>query len=99
MLWRSEFRNVLARYLRRGILEPDKALVLLDQAEGLMQGMEHVVPSSLVMRCVANSTCSAYDCEFIALAQHLNVPLVTEDKQIVRQFPGVARLMKTFLSC
>ena len=44
-----------------------------------------------VMQLVASSTCTAYDCEFVALAQELRVPLVTTDKQLLRDFPRVAR--------
>jgi predicted nucleic acid-binding protein len=39
---------------------------------------------------VQRSGCSAYDCEFVALAQSLGIPLVTVDKHVLRQFPGVA---------
>jgi predicted nucleic acid-binding protein len=33
------------------------------------------------------SICSAYDCEFIALAKDLNIPLVTVNRQVQAQFP------------
>jgi hypothetical protein len=38
----------------------------------------------------------AYDCEFIATASDLNVPLVTVDKQLLRAFPGVALSLNEF---
>jgi len=44
-----------------------------------------------VLDLVASSTCTAYDCEFVALARELAVPLVTTDKQILRDFPAIAR--------
>jgi predicted nucleic acid-binding protein len=45
----------------------------------------------------AGSTCSAYDCEFVALAQELGTVLVTMDKQILRDFPDVAVSIDTFV--
>jgi predicted nucleic acid-binding protein len=40
----------------------------------------------------------AYDCEFVALAQYLNVPLVTADKKILREFPEVATSLDSLVS-
>ena len=63
----------------------------MDEAEGLMFNKgNHLVDSTAVMQLVSQSTCSAYDCEFVALAQELDVSLVTSDRRILRDFPGVA---------
>jgi len=40
-----------------------------------------------VLDLVAVSDCSAYDCEYVALARHLNVKLVTTDNKILGSFP------------
>lgn len=90
-LWRSEFRNVLALYLRKGILSLDDVLSVLDKAERLLASGEYEVPSVLVMQMVGASECSAYDCEFVALAQYLGVPLATQDRLLLRIFPATAR--------
>ena len=91
LLWRSEFRNVLAGCLRRGDLDLETALQIADEAEGQMRGREFSVPSSQVLARVAVSDCSAYDCEFVVLAEELSVPLVTSDEKLLRSFPSVAR--------
>jgi len=90
LLWRSEFRNVLSIYLRKDILEFSVVLQAIEEAEQLMDANEFEVNSTQVMSLVSNSSCSAYDCEFIALADDLNVPLVTFDKKILREFPDIA---------
>lgn len=90
VLWRSEFRNILAGYLRRKALSFDQACGLQAEAEGLLTGAEFEVDSAAVLALVRDSDCSAYDCEFVALAMQLNVPLVTEDKKLLRGFPSVA---------
>lgn len=90
LLWRSEFRSVLAGYLRRGELQVADAIAVQRKAEELLVGREHVVRSERVFRLVESSTCSAYDCEFVALAEQLRVPLVTSDRRILKDFPSVA---------
>ena len=91
LLWRSEFRNVLAGCLRRGDLDLETAFQIADEAEGQMRGREFSVPSAQVLARVAVSDCSAYDCEFVVLAEELSVPLVTSDERLLRSFPAVAR--------
>ena len=97
VLWRSEFRSVLGQYLRKELLQLDEVLMILQQAEKLMSDGEYGITSSQVMQLVNSSTCSPYDCEFVALAQHLDVPLITEDKKVIREFPKIAMSMDAFL--
>jgi predicted nucleic acid-binding protein len=87
MLWRSELRNVLALYLRKKLLSFEQACQIQNQAESLMIANEYQINSVEVLRLAQSSGCSAYDCEFVALARHLNVKLVTQDIQILAQFP------------
>ena len=97
-LWRSEFQNVLGRYLRVGIIGLDQAKALIRSDESELVDFEREVDSAVVMDLVAASMCSAYDCEFVALAMSMGVPLVTEDVQVMREFPRVAINMVAALS-
>ena len=96
LLWRSEFRNILALYLRQKHLSLDDALQFMREAEMLMQGGEYTVASSGVLGLAASSQCSAYDCEFVALAQELGVPLVTSDRRMLAKFPATAISLNRF---
>jgi predicted nucleic acid-binding protein len=96
LLWRSEFRNVLARYMRQEVLSLHEAQAIMDAATDLMRGGEAQVVSHRVLSLAAGSTCSAYDCEFVALAQDMSVPLVTADQKILEQFPQVAVALEDF---
>ena len=87
ILWRSEFRNILAGFLRRKAITFDQAISLQQEAESLLEGAEYEVESSAVLELVRDSDCSAYDCEFIALAMKLDTKLVTMDKKLLRAFP------------
>ena len=87
ILWRSEFRNVLALYLRKNVVSLQQALDIIDQAEHLMLENEYQPSSETVLNLVNTSNCSAYDCEFVSLAKQLDVPLITQDKKILAEFP------------
>ena len=89
-LWRSEFRNILALYLRKNLLTFDQALSIQSEAEALLQDNEFVVNSLDILQLVQNSECSAYDCEFVALAQNMNVQMITMDKKVLKNFPETA---------
>ena len=93
ILWRSEFRNILTGYMRRGDLAPELALDIQGEAESLLSGAEYEVGSGDVLRLTQSSSCSAYDCEFVALAMTLLVPLVTMDRKILEAFPDVAKAL------
>lgn len=87
ILWRSEFRNILAGYMRRRTISLEQANSLQREAESLLEGAEFEVESSAVLELVRDSDCSAYDCEFIALSMKLDTKLVTVDKKLLRAFP------------
>ena len=87
ILWRSEFRNLLAGYVRRKTLTFDEVLKVQAEAEALLAGNEHEVDSRRVLELVRDSNCSAYDCEFIALAVRLGTRVVTMDRKMLKEFP------------
>ena len=87
ILWRSEFRNILAGYLRRKAITFEQANSLQREAESLLEGAEFELESFAVLELVRDSDCSAYNCEFIALAMKLDTKLITMDKKLLRAFP------------
>ncbi len=98
ILWRSEFRNVLAQYLRKNLLNIDEILLIIQQAEKLLTDHEYEISSAHIMQLVQSSQCSAYDCEFIALAQYLDIPLITTDKIILREFSEITQTAESYLA-
>jgi predicted nucleic acid-binding protein len=97
-LWRSELRNVLALYIRKGLLDLVDAQQIMVEASRLMQDREYGVASYQVLGLAAASKCSAYDCEFVALAKDLEIQLVTVDKQILNQFADIAVSLDEFVA-
>ncbi len=90
-LWRSELRNILALYLRKKLLTFEDAYRIQSEAEALIGDAEYEVDSLDVLRLTAESGCTAYDCEFIALSRRLGVPLVTADAKLRKAFPSDTR--------
>ena len=98
ILWRSEFRSVLSRYLRKNHLTFDEVLLIIQQAEKLLTDNEYEISSAHIMQLVNSSSCSSYDCEFVALAQYLDAPLITADKKILREFPNITKSLDSYLA-
>jgi len=98
VLWRSEFRNILAYYTRNKILTLENSLKMMIEAEVLMNGGEYDIASTQVLSLASSSGCSAYDCEFVALALDLKVPLVTSDRKLLKAFRGIALSLEDFIS-
>jgi predicted nucleic acid-binding protein len=98
ILWRSEFRNTLTGLVRQRALQLAEALSIVDEAERQLSGREYTVVSHRVLQLAARSGCSAYDCEFVALAQDLGTSLVTTDNQVLRAFPSLAIEPRAFVN-
>lgn len=96
-LWRPKFRNILAGFMRRGPLSLENALEYWHQAETPMLSSEAEPTGAAVFKLAHASGCTAYDCEFVALAQKFGVPLVTADGQILKSFPGITLSPQEFL--
>lgn len=94
-LWQSEFRNVLAGYIRRG-MNIARANEIMKDAMLTLENRQVTPSSEKIFDLISKSDCTAYDCEFIALAQQLNIVLVTADKQLQMRFPDSAISLEEF---
>jgi predicted nucleic acid-binding protein len=95
-LWRSEFRNILAGFLRKGLLDLASSKLAYQKAEKTLNGREFPVTTDEVLDLVLKSDCSAYDCEYAALARRLGVKLVTKDAKLIKAFPRLAVDLEVF---
>lgn len=98
LLWRSEFRNVLALYVRKNIIDLGTAIAIQAQAESQFADNEYTVNSSDVLALAERSGCSAYDCELVSLADSLGLKLVTGDRKLLREFPDLAVTARDYLA-
>ena len=97
ILWKSEFLNVLALHLRIGNLTLENAKFVMGLSNQYIKA-DFQVPSSRTLELIPISKCSTYDCEFVALAQEFGIQLVTEDRQILEQFPKIAISLTDFIA-
>ena len=88
VLWRSELRSVLTGYRRDGSLDESQVREIMAAAEAAFAGREHYLPSDRVFAVTETSRLSAYDAEFVALAEILGAPLVTADRAVLTAFSG-----------
>jgi predicted nucleic acid-binding protein len=96
VLWRSEFRSVLRKYMVAGHMSYDDAVQIAQLAVRSFRGKEFMVDSDAVLRLVEKTGHSSYDCEYVALAQALDLNLVTGDRRVADLFGEVAVLMERF---
>ncbi len=87
-LWRSEVRNVLLKYVRQKTISSSQAIVAMQRAENMFVPGEAAVDSAHVLNLATISGCSAYDCEYVALAESLGVMVVSADRPLAQKFPG-----------
>ncbi len=97
MLWRSELRSVVHKYVVRGDITISRASAVLEQADHVIDGREGHVESRVVLELASRSKCSTYDCEYVAMAAALGVPLVTLNRAVLRAFPETAMTPAAFL--
>jgi predicted nucleic acid-binding protein len=97
LLWRSEFRNALTGAIRQNLVTLEVAHDIIGKAEWHFVNREFAVSSDAVLELLANSICSAYDCEFVAVAHAQGVQLLTIDRQILHEFPEVAISLDKFV--
>ena len=95
-LWQSEFRNVIAAYIRRGMALQD-AKQILENAMLTLENRQVIPSNDEIFNLITGSNCTAYDCEFVALAKQLNVFLVTAGKQLLKEFPDCAVSLDDFI--
>lgn len=95
-VWRSEFRNVLRGYMAGDYMTLPEAVEYAQMAEEDLHGSTRLVPTPQVLQLVDETDHSAYDCEYVALAQELGVPLVTGDRAVADLFPDTAILLERY---
>lgn len=104
MDWRTtglclhEILNVLATYQRREILTLAQCKKLLEHAERFMKVAQCEMKMNAALAVAAKYTITGYDAQYVALAQSLNVPLITEDRKLRKAVPGIAFSMQEFLA-
>lgn len=97
-LWQAEVLNGLLVMHRAGLLDIDRAVLAYRNAAEATVSALHEIRDDAILSAARDTGLSAYDAHYVCMAQALGVPLVTEDKRILRACPDVARSMREFLA-
>lgn len=97
-LWRSEFRSILFAYMKtRGMDVTTAEAHWAEALDHLGSTQKEPNPASVLAKAF-DSNLSAYDAEFVVLAEELGVPLVTSDQQVIKAFPKLAISPEDFVT-
>ncbi|OGA29724.1 MAG: hypothetical protein A3I01_18920 [Betaproteobacteria bacterium RIFCSPLOWO2_02_FULL_65_24] len=95
-LWRHEFLNVLATFVREGGATVEEARALWRRSIDLLGQREHGVDMESALAMASEHRVSAYDAQYVALAQQLQTVCVSEDRRLLNSFPNLVRTLETF---
>lgn len=92
-----EVLNALTTQERRGVLTLAHCRGLLRSAEVFLEAAQAAVDMQRALALAAHHGITGYDAQYVALAQDLGAPLVTEDRKLRQAAPLVARSLRDFL--
>ena len=101
--WRTEsfamieLSNVLATYERSKKMTHDEAREFLSHAEELLASHLVTVPHEVALDLASRFRVTAYDARYLAAAELLGVPLVTEDVRLRRAAPELTQSLENAL--
>lgn len=95
-VWRHEFANIMVKYARDQGNDIERYRVIYREAERYVDEAE-IGDMRLAIDLAVRYGLSAYDAEYYYIAKMHRVPLVTEDKRILKAVPGIAFSMEAFL--
>jgi len=86
-LGRSEYLNVLAVAVRTSLLSADQARAGWRRAANLFRSSEIEPDGSMVLDSAIRWAISAYDAQFVVVAEELGLRLVTNDQELLDRCP------------
>jgi len=89
-LWLDEFINVLATAERRSLISSELADATLALACEAMEGHSYDIPAQRILSVARRTGCSAYDSQYVCLAEDLGVSLYAYDRGILNKCPDIA---------
>lgn len=95
-LWRAEFLNVLVTTVRAGVHDEAGGLDAWDSAVALFGQSEQEPSGELVYETAFKYGISAYDAQFVALAELTGLTLVTGDRGVARKCKPTAVYLEEY---
>jgi predicted nucleic acid-binding protein len=96
-LWHHEFLNVLASYHRFDRVPLTRLLPAWSTARALFDDSTHRIDMPQALRIAGERNITAYDAQFVTLAQDRRAPLITHDRRLLRAVPDLALTARQYL--
>jgi hypothetical protein len=85
-----------AQLVRQQAISLDEGVTGLDMGLGLVRAVDRDPAHARVLEIASSLTISAYDACYLATAEAMGSPLVTEDVRLLRLAPEIARSLASF---
>ncbi|MFH1066458.1 MAG: type II toxin-antitoxin system VapC family toxin [bacterium] len=92
-----ELLNILATLAKTGRDPLNKILDIWRRAHDLLLPFQQEVDMEKALHIACRLHLSAYDAQYLALADALGVPLITQDHKLIAAAPKVAQSLQGFL--
>ena len=97
-LWRHEYLNVLAKYVRGRRLDLSAAESLWRAALINFEPCERPLRQERVLEIVLEKDVAGFDAQYLALAEDFKAKVITEDKKLLKAAPEICLSMAEWLS-
>ncbi len=91
-LWLDEYMNVLSTHVRNAGMAPEISVALLADAIDLMRDRSFEVIPERVMSVARRLECSAYDAQYVSLAEDMGLKFYSFDRRLVERCPDIASI-------
>lgn len=93
----SEFQNILASNFRRGFVSEWQCLEAWRESLILLENNVVDPDWEVSLALALKHQITSYDSQYVEVARARRLPLVTEDRELLRKFPGIAISMVDFI--
>jgi predicted nucleic acid-binding protein len=91
-----ELANVFAQLVRQQAISLEAGIAGLEGAAGLVRLHEQEHSVARILEIASKLHVSAYDASYLAAAEALGTPLVTEDRRLLRAAPQITRSLSSY---
>jgi predicted nucleic acid-binding protein len=96
-LWQEEYANVISKLARKESRDMREVVEHFSYVLDELRSSKIVIDSAKALEISIEYNISVYDAHFVGLALHFDVPLVTEDKEVLKKCRAIAYNMHDFL--
>ena len=92
-----ELANAFSQYVKQRAVPLEAAIAGLESAASFVRSFNEDPTPARVLEIASKLDISAYDATYLAGAEMLGMPLITEDRRLLRAAPGIARSLESVI--